>query len=295
METGFKMYHPIVNFCYFVPVIIFTMFSMHPIFLGISLFASFTYVIVIEGKSAFKSNLKLLISIITFTALINGLFVHKGVTVLFYLNDNAITLESIIYGTAAGTMMGSVILWFRCLNYIMTSDKIVYLFGRVTPSISLVLSMSFRFIPLFKEQFKEISEGQRSIGRNSSKGGIFKRGKQFMRELSILITWSLENSIELSDSMRARGYGLPHRSSFSIFHFDKRDGKILGVVGFLSTIVALGCYFNLNNIIYYPDIIIGNVNVLSIVIYLSYLILLLIPIIIDLMEEYKWESLISTM
>lgn len=295
METGFKTYHPIVNFSYYLVVIIFSMFSMHPIFLAISLMASFSYIIVLEGKSAFKSNFRLLLIIILLSATVNGLFVHKGVTVLFYLNDNAITLESIIYGMAAGTMMGSVIIWFRTLNHIMTSDKIVYLFGKVSPSISLVLSMSFRFVPLFKEQFREISEGQRCIGRDASKGGIFKRAKQYMRELSILITWSLENSIELSDSMRARGYGLPNRSSFSIFRFDKRDGIVLGIIISLSIIVAVGCYFDKNNIIYYPEIIMGDITILAIIVYLSYFVLLLIPIIIDLVEEYKWKSLISTM
>lgn len=295
METGFKTYHPIVNFFYYLVVIIFSMFSMHPIFLTITLIASFSYIIVLEGKSEFKSNLRLLLVIILLTAMLNGLFVHKGVTVLFYLNDNAITLEAIIYGMAAGTMMGSVIMWFRTLNHIMTSDKIVYLFGKVNPSISLVLSMSFRFIPLFKEQFREISEGQRCIGRDASKGRIFKRAKQYMRELSILITWSLENSIELSDSMQARGYGLPNRSSFSIFRFDKRDGIVLGIIIFLSAIVAVGCYFDKNNIIYYPEIIMEDITILATIVYQSYFVLLLIPIIIDLVEEYKWKSLISTM
>lgn len=295
MDTGFKTYHPIVSFCYYLVVIIFSMFSMRPLFLAMTLIASFSYVIILEGKSAIKSKLKQLVAIILLTAIVNGLFVHKGVTVLFYLNDNAITLESIIYGVAAGTMMGSVMMWFRTLNHIMTSDKIVYLFGRVNPSVSLVISMSFRFIPLFKEQLREISEGQWCLGRDSSKGGIIKRAKQFMKELSILITWSLENSIEISDSMRARGYGLPDRSSFSIFRFDKRDGIVFGIISFLSAIVAVGCYFGINNIIYYPEIIVGGITTSEIIVYISYFVLLLLPIIIDLVEEYKWESLISTM
>ncbi len=295
METGFKTYHPIVNFCYFLAVIIFTMLSMHPIFLAITLFTSFIYVMLLEGSCALKSNIKLVVSIIGIMGIVNPLFVHKGVTVLFYLNDNAVTLEAIIYGIAAGTMMVSVIMWFRCLNHIMTSDKIVYLFGRITPSLSLVLSMSFRFIPLLKEQFKEISEGQRNIGRDSSRGGIFKRAKQFIREFSILITWSLENSIEISDSMRARGYGLPHRSSFSIFRFDRRDAITLIIIISLSVIVALGCYCGMNNIIYYPDIVMEKINLWSINVYLAYFVLLMIPVIIDLLEEYKWKSLSSTM
>ncbi|MBW4827738.1 MAG: energy-coupling factor transporter transmembrane protein EcfT [Clostridiaceae bacterium] len=295
METGFKTYHPIVNFCYFLAVIVFTMISMHPIFLVITLFASFTYSIVLNELSSLKFNLKFLMPILIIMAIINPLFVHKGVTVLFYLNGNAITLEAIIYGIASGTMMISVLMWFRSFNDIMDSDKVIYIFGRLSPSLSLILSMTFRFIPLFKEQFKEISEAQKNIGRGFSQGGIFKRAKQFMREFSILITWSMENSIETSDSMRARGYGLPHRSSFSIYRFDRRDAIALAIIASLSIIIVLGCHFDMNNIVYYPAIIIGDITLLSIIVYLAYFALLMIPIIVDLLEEYKWKSLISMM
>lgn len=293
METGFKTYHPIVNFCYFLAVIIFTVFSMHPLFLVITLLASFTYSVVLNGLASLKSNLRFLIPMLILMAIINPLFVHKGVTILFYLNDNAITLEAIIYGIAAGIMMISAIMWFKSINYIMTSDKVVYLFGRIIPALSLVLSMTFRFVPLFKKKFRSISEGQRNIGRGFSQGGIFKRAKQFMREFSILITWSMENSIETSDSMRARGYGLPHRSSFSIYRFDRRDAITLTIIVTLSSIVSVGCYFGMNNIIYYPAIDIEHITIMSAVVYIAYFILLMIPITIDLLEEYKWKSLSS--
>lgn len=293
METGFKTYHPIVNFCYFLAVILFTVFSMHPLFLIITLVASFTYSVVLNGIASLKSNLKFLIPMLIIMAIINPLFVHKGVTILFYLNDNAITLEAIIYGVASGIMMISAIMWFKSINYIMTSDKVIYLFGRIIPSLSLVLSMTFRFVPLFKKKLKNISEGQRNIGRGISQGGVLKRAKQFMREFSILITWSMENSIETSDSMRARGYGLPHRSSFSIYRFDRRDAITLTIIAFLSLIVSMGCYFGMNNIIYYPAIGIEHITIMSVIVYLAYFILLIIPVIIDLLEEYKWKSLSS--
>ena len=58
-------------------------------------------------------------------------------------------------------MLASVVLWFSSYNEVMTSDKFVYLFGRVIPALSLVLSMSLRFIPKFKAQMQI---GQRSAG-----------------------------------------------------------------------------------------------------------------------------------
>lgn len=116
-----------------------------------------------------------------------------------------------------------------------------------------------------------------------------------MKEFSILVTWSMENSIETSDSMRARGYGLPNRSSFSIFRFDRRDGKTLTIMVLLSIVVIIGFFFGKNNIIYYPAIVADKITLLSANIYLAYFILLMIPAAIELLEEYRWRSLSSTM
>ena len=80
------------------------------------------------------------------------------------------TLESILYGIVAASMVATVICWFSCFNKIMTSDKFIYLFGRIIPSLSLILSMTFRFVPKFKEQVQEVSNAQKSMGRDTSEG-----------------------------------------------------------------------------------------------------------------------------
>ena len=48
----FKTYHPIVNFTYFVFVIGFSMFFMHPVCLSVSLACGFTYSVLLKGKKA---------------------------------------------------------------------------------------------------------------------------------------------------------------------------------------------------------------------------------------------------
>lgn len=289
--SSFAELHPIVNFTYFVVVIGISMFSMHPIFLGMTFFVSFYYSIWLKGKKAIKFNLGSMLPIIVFMAVINPLFVHRGKTVLFYLNGNAMTLESILYGVAAASMLTSVIIWFSCYSIIMTSDKFIYLFGRIMPKISLVLSMCFRFIPMLKNRFKEISEGQKCMGRNFSKANILKRGRQLCKEVSILIAWSLEASIETADSMEARGYGLKGRSSFSIFKFDTRDGIVMFIITALFIIVGYGCCIGENNILYYPEIIIKPISWSTVIILGAYFMLLLLPIIIDVLGDLKWKEL----
>ena len=45
----------------------------------------------------------------------------------------------------------------------MTSDKLVWLFGRITPHLSLLLAMTLRFVPRFAAQARR---GQ-SLGANA--------------------------------------------------------------------------------------------------------------------------------
>ena len=119
-------------------------------------------------------------------ALVNPAFNHEGATILTYLpSGNPLTLESILYGAAAAAMLAAVVTWFSCYTAVMTSDKFVYLFGRVIPALSLVLSMTLRFVPKFQAQLQVVSEAQRCIGRDVSNGGVLRRLRNAITILSI--------------------------------------------------------------------------------------------------------------
>ena len=241
MNREFELFHPLVNFYYFFIVIMFSMFFMHPIFLIISLISSIIYSIMLNGKSAVKFNILYMTPLLIVTAIINPMFNHGGITIIGYFNTgNPITLESIVYGICAAAMFISVILWFSCYNAIMSSDKFIYLFGRITPSLSLIFSMVLRFVPRYKAQIKVISNAQRCIGQDIRSGNIIQRAKNGMKIFSIMMNWALENSIETADSMKARGYGLKGRSSFSNYIFEKRDKYVLGIMMVLTFSVILG-------------------------------------------------------
>ena len=124
-------------------------------------------------------------------------------------SGNPMTLESMVYGVAAACRIVSVISWFSCYNAVMTSDKFIYLFGRIIPALSLIFSMVLRFVPKFKAQITVVSNAQKCVGRDVSNGGIIQRAKHGLTILSIMVTWALENAIETADSMKSRGYGRP--------------------------------------------------------------------------------------
>ncbi|NLK96376.1 MAG: energy-coupling factor transporter transmembrane protein EcfT [Clostridiales bacterium] len=282
-----KEYHPIISFTYFVLVILFSMFFMHPIFLFISFLSSIVYLLKLKGKKGLKLILGLFI-IMVLIVLINPFMSHEGNTILLYINGRALTLEAIVYGAMSSIMLATVIIWFSCYNEIMTSDKFIFLFGRIIPKTSLIFSMVLRFVPRFKVQLKNITNGQKAIGKSVSNGNIIDKALHGINIISVLVTWALENAIDTADSMKARGYGLKGRSNFSIFKFHKRDFLSLCILISLGLIIIVGTINGANYILYYPVISMNTINLFSIIIYFAYFILCIFPIILDVMEWYKW-------
>ncbi len=288
----FKNYHPIVNFIYFVCVILFACFLMHPVTLVISLLAGFVYNIIPPKKSSIGKSFLTIIFSILIMAVINPLFNHRGVTIIAYFpSGNPLTMESVYYGLLAAIMIVSVILHFSVFNEVITSDKLIYLFGKIIPSLSLIFSMTLRFVPRFTHQLKEIAKAQKCVGRDASKGTIIKRAKSGLKILSILVTWSLENSIETSDSMKARGYGLPGRTAFSIYTFKKRDAIILTSILILSAYIITGSILGATEFVCFPYIKAAPVSLYAISVYAAYFLLFCIPMIIEFAEVIKWKSL----
>ena len=290
----FKTYHPIVNFLYFVFVIGFGCFFMHPVCLCISVICGFTYSVMLKGRRAIKTNLIYILPMLILITLINPVFNHEGITIISYLpSSNPLTLESIIYGLCAGMMIVSVMCHFSCYNEVMTSDKFIYLFGKIIPAISLIISMTLRFVPRFSKQLKVVRNAQKCIGRDVTNGSIIRRAKNGLNILSIMTTWSLENAIETADSMKARGYGIPGRTAFSIYFFDKRDKKAIVAIVFFGIYTFIGGLMGEMHFSYFPSIQSKESSVFGVSVFVAYLILCMLPIIIEISEVRRWKALRS--
>ena len=81
---------------------------------------------------------------------------HFGITVLRqnFIGNN-MTLESLVYGMVLGVSIAGVIIWFSCVHSVVSTDKVVYLFGRVSPKLSLFLAIFLRMVPRIKGEAKK--------------------------------------------------------------------------------------------------------------------------------------------
>lgn len=235
----FSEYNPIVNLIFYLGALVYSMIYMHPLFLAISFLGATSYYLTIQQKKAFKL-IFLMIPLVILIACINPIFSTGGNTVLFYLWDRPYTLEAIIYGAIGGATFGAVVIWFATFNYIMTSDKLIYLFGAWIPNISMVFTMVLRFLPTYKRKLRGISTARECIGKSKDSGKKKERIANGLTEISALTSQALENGIVTADSMKSRGFGSGERKSFSLYTIKKRD--VIFIVVFILIIILLaGC------------------------------------------------------
>ncbi len=294
MRDSFSTYHPLVNFLYFALVLLFSMCLMHPICLAISLGSGIYYALHLNGKKQMKFGLRYLLPMMIVAAIVNPAFNHQGITILTYLpSGNPLTLESMVYGVAAAAMMAAVVIWFSCYSAVMTSDKFVYLFGRIIPALSLVLSMTLRFVPKFKGQLQTVQQSQQAIGRDSSQGSLLHRMRLGITVLSIMVTWSLENAIETADSMKSRGYGLPNRTAFSIYVLEERDRIALIWLIFCGCYMAAGWAIGALRYQYYPVMTGAPMAPFTLSFQAIYLALCTTPMMLNWKEARTWNKILT--
>ena len=296
MKDTFQKYHPLVNFLYFSLVIGFSMVLNHPQAQAISFVCACAYAVQTEGKRAVMFSLKWCLPMMLITAFFNPTFSHEGMTILLYFpTGNPLTLESILYGLSAGTMLATVMLWFLNFNRVITSDKFIYLFGKIIPAMSLVLSMTLRFIPKFRAQMNDVADARRSIGRDISQGSLWQRTGTAITVLSIMITWSLENAIETADSIKSRGYGLKGRTAFSIYRLDDRDKMAMVFLCFCGLYLLSGTIISAFSFRYFPSIRYMDLNVATFSFRFVYFAMCIMPVILCAVEERKWRTIHSKM
>lgn len=120
-RDGFSTYHPMICAVYFVIILICSMIFMAPACLSALFAGAFSYAIYITSKKAVKTFLCLCLPVMAAAVLVNFLFNHHGVTILFYIGDNPVTKEALCYGAASASVFASVIIWCCCVS-IASSD-----------------------------------------------------------------------------------------------------------------------------------------------------------------------------
>ncbi len=261
---------PIIIFVYFVLVIGISMFSTNIYLLISSLICSSLLLFLMQKKYIIKNIIFIICATILITV-INMIINSNGDTVLFTILKRPFTFESFMFGLKLSLLFSSVINWFKCYNFIFTVDKFTYLFGNFIPSISLLLCMVIRLVPMYNIKTKQILLVSKCVNKGIEKHNSKKENmKKGVLILNTIMTYSLEKSIITADSMKSRGYGLANKTMYAIYKITVKD------VVFLMMIVLLFILI----LILSTNVMLGVI--LSIVLFIS-------PSLYIMIEVIKWN------
>lgn len=284
----FENLHPAVCMTYFVLVLGLTLGCTHPVTAILSFLGASWFSIRLRGKKAFGNTMRFVGPMFLLIALANPLFNHRGVTMLFCINHLWYTLEAVCYGLVSGCLLCAVILWFTCYQEVMTSDKFLYLFGKLFPGTSLLITMTLRFIPQLQQNRREIKKAQAMLQEEGKRP--LQKMSRALRDLSVLLTMSMESAVETADSMKARGYGLRRRTTFHLFHFDSRDARTLGVILAVGGICIMARFFGHGTMEFYPAMTPVVLGKSSYTMFTFYAVLMFMPGILETKEALRWRS-----
>jgi len=281
------IYHPWVAMIYFIAAIICSMLTYHPYLVIMSFTCASLYLIFLKGIKKYLGNLKFIATMAAIITVFNFIFSYNGDTVLFYAFDRRFTLEALLYGVSLAGVISSVFLWFACFSEVMTDEKVMYISRRFLPSIALMLSMISKFVPDMIKRAESIRDAHKAcVGDEpeTKKESV----RTAARITSVLMSWSMENSIETADSMRCRGYMAKKRSSYDTYRFRYFDRIAMACISVLFAFVLLYVVMLNSNFEFYPVFTSCDISVF---LYIGYAVMLMFPIIIELGDMIKCANL----
>lgn len=288
MELGFRGYHPFILFFYYICVGSLAMFFNHPLFLTIGLcLLIFVNVTHDRGQTLRKwSPMLLLMS--SFIIILNPFFVSRGSTILFYFRGKQVTLEATVYGVVFSLSIAIILVMFISFNLILNGNKFLFLFSKMFPKTTFLTMLAIRFAPLLKMRLEEINAVQQTRGMTMDVGTIRERARSGLLRLQILITWSLEEAIQTSDSMKARGYGIGNRSAYVPYKMEKRDWVSFVMLAVLFIFCLIGGALGYGKILIYPEL--GTLHMYSLdwIVLVCMMIIYAFPLLAEGRERARW-------
>ena len=145
--------------------------------------------------------------ILALSALFNLVTAHVGRTVLFSLPSSVpllggpYTLEALVFGFINGLMLVGFVAVFNVLYRALPTAALIALIPRAFYPVAVVASIAVSYVPATLAQFQQIREAQTLRGHRVA--GL----RDWLPLLMPLLVGGLERSMQLAESMTARGFG----------------------------------------------------------------------------------------
>jgi energy-coupling factor transport system permease protein len=149
----------------------------------------------------------------TFATALNFVSAHLGTTVLFTVPTQIpalggpYTLEALATGASGGLTVGAAILAAAPFSLMLQSHEVMDALPSSLSRTGAAIAASLNLVPAVSASFLQVSEAQRLRGWRP-------RGPRSWAEVVVpVVLTSVEGSIQLAESMEARGFGSGRRTS----------------------------------------------------------------------------------
>jgi len=162
-------------------------------------------------------------SIAAFAILLNFVSAHVGETVLFSLPSSLpaiggpYTLEALTYGAVGGVTVAAAILAGAPFSMLLASHEVIDALPAALARTGAVVAAALNLVPAVGNTFFQVSEAQRMRGWRP-------RGPRSWAEVTVpVVLTSVESSIQLAESMEARGFGSGDRTHLTPVRMHRSD------------------------------------------------------------------------
>ncbi|MCA1030567.1 energy-coupling factor transporter transmembrane protein EcfT [Bacillus timonensis] len=291
-ESRLSFLHPFTGFSYFVGLGVFFTLLLHPFFLLVATLSIIITLLFINKGSQLKRWGIYYLFIVLLIIVINPLINRRGVNILFYVGDNPVMLEAVVYSITTALSLLGIFIMFLYFNTIINDIKLFYMFGKITPKVALLGILTMRFVPLLKRRLNEIIAVQSRRGISMRSGNLLNKARNGMTILQILLTWSLEEAIQTAESMKARGYENKVKSSFYRYRFQKEDwvSMVFLFISF-STCLFLFLHYEFGKLTIYPSLQQHFFKPNELYLVIPFLLFISFPLLLEGKEWLKWKYL----
>ena len=282
--SPFYNIHPLAQVIYYIACLTFALMFNNPVYVVSILVTVIILGLMYEQPKLIIKSLKFYLIVSVFIVLINVISIRRGRNVLFYVFEKEVTLEALLYGIIMAISLMSVFLIFTSFNKIITQDRFLFVFSKVSKRLAFILMMAIRWIPVLNKTAMDINMIQITKGVDyvtKNKRNLFKK---LAVNLEILLGYSIENSMITAESMKARGYESTGKKRTFYFNYklNNFDLLILIVEGML---IAFNIYYYMlgyGEIDIYRKLTVESFWYVYPPAYISFVILCFIPFFIEL-------------
>lgn len=249
-STAFDACHAAVPAMLFAGVAALSMLAVHPVLVTLSLSGALAFSLVARGAAVTVRGLAWQLPLLVLVCLLNPFFSASGSTLLLKVGPRSVYLESLAYGATMGALLVATVLWFEDAAAVLTQDRLLALAGRRARSVPLVASMAAQLVPQMLGRARAVRAAARAC---TAAGPRPPARDELLRTSTMLLSWSLEDSLERADAMRARGWesGSP-RTRYRPERFRARDAVAAAGIAALLALGAAGAWAACSSWEFYP-------------------------------------------